>query len=154
HITALSGSGGGTFRELPQGMRGVQSVQRPRQGLANIPSKEQDPPLRRAEKNKTKKGGNAMQRVCLVALLSAAVGALVSSGVRAQTCAVNVPHVNGTWVVLPYQMPINPIQASVLRNGKVLIVAGSENDAKNNSEGAESYRAAIWDPTGTTEGSI
>jgi hypothetical protein len=41
--------------------------------------------------------------------------------VRAQTCAANVPHVTGTWVVLPYQMPINPISASLLHTGKVLI---------------------------------
>jgi len=95
-----------------------------------------------------------MQRVWLVAFLSVIVSALAPSGAHAQTCVANVPHVNGTWVVLPYQMPINPIQATLLRNGKVLIVAGSENDASNNSSGAESYRAAIWDPTGTNEGSI
>ena len=40
-------------------------------------------------------------------------------------------------------------QPTCLHTGKVLIVAGSENDASNNSKGAESYRAAIWDPTGT-----
>jgi len=51
-------------------------------------------------------------------------------------------------------MPINPISANLLPNGKVLIVAGSENDASNNSRGAESYRAAVWDPTGTNESSI
>jgi hypothetical protein len=100
-------------------------------------------------------GGDAMRRTFLVAFLGAAVGgALVPGGVRAQTCAANVPHVTGTWVVLPYQMPINPISASLLRTGKVLIVAGSENDAKNNSKGAESYRASTWDPTGNTESSI
>jgi hypothetical protein len=87
-------------------------------------------------------------------LVGAVVGAFVPCGVRAQSCAANVPHVTGTWVVLPYQMPINPISASLLPTGHVLIVAGSENDAKNNSTGAESYRAAIWDPTGKTEGSI
>src|SRR5258708_10407996 len=96
-----------------------------------------------------------MRRTFLVAFLGAAVGgAFVPGGVRAQTCAANVPHVTGTWVVLPYQMPINPISASLLPTGKVLIVAGSENDARNNSTGAESYRAAIWDPTGITESSI
>lgn len=96
-----------------------------------------------------------MRRTFLVAFLGAAVGgAFVPGGVRAQTCAANVPHVTGTWVVLPYQMPINPISASLLPTGKVLIVAGSENDAKNNSKGAESYRAATWDPTGNTESSI
>src|SRR5947208_12260177 len=92
-----------------------------------------------------------MQRVWLVALLSAAAGALVSGGVHAQTCATNVPHVTGTWEVLPYQMPINPIQATLLPTGKVLIVAGSENDAANNTKGGpayaeETYRAAVWDP--------
>ena len=96
-----------------------------------------------------------MRRIFLVTLLvAAAAGTLVPGGVRAQSCAANVPHVTGTWVVLPYQMPINPISASLLPTGHVLIIAGSENDAKNNSTGAESYRAAIWDPTGQTEGSI
>ena len=33
-------------------------------------------------------------------------------------------------------------------------MAGSENDASNNSKGAESYRAAVWDPSGTDESSI
>jgi galactose oxidase-like protein/PKD domain-containing protein len=87
-------------------------------------------------------------------VVTAATAALFPNGVRAQSCPVNVPHVTGTWVVLPYQMPINPISASLLPDGKVLIVAGSENDAKNNSVGAESYRGAIWDPTGTTESSV
>src|SRR5260370_10375694 len=96
-----------------------------------------------------------MRRIFLVTLLVAATAsALVPGGVRAQSCAANVPHVTGTWVVLPYQMPINPISASLLPTGHVLIVAGSENDARNNSPGAESYRAATWDPTGNTERSI
>src|SRR5215475_9918585 len=51
-------------------------------------------------------------------------------------------------------MPINPISANLLPNGKVLIVAGSEHDASNNSEGAESYRGAVWDPSGNDESSI
>jgi hypothetical protein len=51
-------------------------------------------------------------------------------------------------------MPINPISANLLPNRKVLIVAGSENDRSNNSEGAESYRAAVWDPSGSDESSI
>jgi len=72
----------------------------------------------------------------------------------AQSCPVNIPHLNGTWNVLPYQMPINPISANLLHDGTVLIVAGSENDKNNNSKGAESYRAAIWNPGGTGESSI
>src|SRR6266536_3875412 len=72
----------------------------------------------------------------------------------AQTCPVNTPHVQGVWHTLPYLMPINPISATLLHTGKVLIVAGSENDASNNSKGSESYRNAIWDPTGTSGSSI
>src|SRR6476660_4091213 len=72
----------------------------------------------------------------------------------AQTCPDNVPHITGTWTVLPYPMPINPISANLLPNGKVLIVAGSEHDANNNSPGADSYRGAVWDPSGTDETSI
>ena len=92
----------------------------------------------------------------LTAVFGAAlmVALLAPNGARAQSCPLNVPHVNGTWTILPYQMPINPISANVLPNGKVLIIAGSENDARNNSKGAESYRAAVWDPTGATENSI
>src|SRR5437016_5234122 len=96
-----------------------------------------------------------MKRSVHVAFVVTIVGAsVISEGAHAQSCPANVPHVTGTWVVLPYQMPINPIQASLLPNGKVLIVAGSENDARNNSKGAESYRAAVWDPTGTTGASV
>ena len=87
----------------------------------------------------------------LASLIVAVLESSFSGGVSAQICAANIPHLTGTWTVLPYQMPINPVSASLLPDGKVLIVAGSENDKTNNSEGAESYRAAIWDPTRTTE---
>ncbi len=105
-------------------------------------------------------GSRDFTRCSLQRKLSAAFSAalivvvLLPDGARAQSCPLNVPHVNGTWTVLPYQMPINPISATLLPNGKVLIVAGSENDASNNSKGSESYRAAVWDPTGATESSI
>jgi len=85
-----------------------------------------------------------------LALLSFSVGAPL----QAQTCTANIPHLNGEWRTLPYLMPINPISATLLHTGKVLIVAGSENDAKNNASGAESYRNALWTPTGTTQSSI
>src|SRR5947208_381291 len=86
-------------------------------------------------------------------LVLAVAAALTHLSALAQ-CPTNVPHITGTWTVLPSQMPINPISANLLPNGKVLIVAGSENDASNNSRGAESYRAAVWDPSGTNESSI
>jgi Domain of unknown function (DUF1929)/PKD domain/Bacterial Ig domain len=49
--------------------------------------------------------------------------------------------VTGQWVTLPYLMPINPIRADLLRNGKVLIVAGSENEPDNEANS----KAAVWD---------
>src|SRR5215475_6271521 len=92
-------------------------------------------------------------RVTVVALLGSSVFA---PPVMAQTCAANafLPHINGMWKTLPYLMSLNPISATLLHTGQVLIVAGSENDAQNNAPGAESYRNALWDPTGTTQSSI
>jgi fibronectin type 3 domain-containing protein len=69
-------------------------------------------------------------------------------------CSADVPHTDGQWRTLPYLMPINPISGTLLHDGRLLIVAGSENDASNNTPGAESYRNAVWDPTGATEASI
>src|SRR5690348_2939065 len=98
--------------------------------------------------------GSCNRRRFLVALFTIGAAAGFPSAARPQTCAANVPHVTGEWVTLSYQTPINPISATLLHTGQVLIVAGSENDASNNSKGAESYRAAVWDPTGTTENGI
>src|SRR5215472_82346 len=85
----------------------------------------------------------------LVTALSLLVASMLVAPGWAQTCSVNIPHLQGTWRTLPYLMPINPISATLLHTGQVLIVAGSENDAKNNSPGSESYRNAIWDPSGS-----
>ena len=91
----------------------------------------------------------------LLALLVALASALgLPRAAGAQSCAANIPHLTGTWETLPYQMPVNPISATLLHTGRVLIVAGSENDAYNNSPGAESYRVAVWDPNGTTGSSV
>jgi hypothetical protein len=91
------------------------------------------------------------QRVRALVLLGLSV--LIPRG-TAQTCSASIPHVQGVWRTLPYLMPINPISATLLKTGEVLIVAGSESDASNNSPGAESYRTAVWDPKGTTQSSI
>jgi hypothetical protein len=58
----------------------------------------------------------------------------------------------GTWEVLPYQMPINPIQASLLP--PVGTDRRRPEHAKNNSQGAESYRLRLQDPAGTTLASV
>src|SRR3954466_3959047 len=93
-----------------------------------------------------------MLRIVLSACLTA--GLCLPSVALAQTCPANVPHLTGTWVTLPYGMPINPISATLLRTGKVLIIAGSQNHASNTAPRAESYRAADWDPAGTTAASV
>jgi hypothetical protein len=51
----------------------------------------------------------------------------------------------GKWQTLPYTMPINPVHAALLYNGKILIASGSGNVAGNTN-----FQAALWDPqTGT-----
>jgi len=82
------------------------------------------------------------------------LGLQVSTVACVAQCPVNTPHIQGTWRTLPYLMPINPISATLMHTGKVLIVAGSENDGSNNSKGAESYRNAIWDPAAPTGSGI
>jgi len=55
------------------------------------------------------------------------------------------PNAQGQWTTLPYSMPINPIHATLLNTGKVLVVAGSGNYPPN-----KNYQVAVWDPkTGT-----
>ena len=54
-------------------------------------------------------------------------------------------NVVGQWQTRPELMQINPIHVAMLRTGKVLVVAGTENDAT-----VTTRRAALWDPsTGT-----
>jgi Galactose oxidase-like, Early set domain/PKD domain len=73
---------------------------------------------------------------------------------RAQSCPNEIPHLTGTWTILPYEMPVNPVSTTLLHDGTILIIAGSEADQNNHNGASESYRAAIWDPTGVDEGSI
>jgi galactose oxidase-like protein/PKD domain-containing protein len=74
-------------------------------------------------------------RLALSVMLAAVM--LVVSATREVAAQPTVP---GVWETLPYTTPINPIHVAVLRTGKVLIVAGSEND-----ETKTTYRAAVWD---------
>ena len=97
---------------------------------------------------------NAIHKLSLVACLSAAAVLGIPNAALAQACPDNVPHVTGQWTTLSYQMPINPISTTLMHTGQILIVAGSENDAYNNTPGSESYRIAVWDPAGTTGSSI
>lgn len=82
-----------------------------------------------------------------------ALAAVVCGRAGAQ-CPANVPHLVGTWTTLPYGVPVNPISATLLHTGHVLIVAGSENDANNSSAGADTFRNALWDPAAGVAGSF
>jgi len=62
--------------------------------------------------------------------------------------ATKDPAVVGKWTVADYNMPIRAMHSTVLRTGKVLIVAGSGSDLANFQAG--SFKAAIWDPVAGT----
>ena len=86
-------------------------------------------------------------------VVGAAILAAGALAARA-ACLGNDPNTEGTWETVPYQMPINPISATMLRDGRILIVAGSENDMYNHHGEPGAYRAALWDPTGTDDTSF
>lgn len=54
----------------------------------------------------------------------------------------------GEWTVLDYEMPIRAVHATVLKNGKVLLIAGSGNSVENFEAGV--FQASIWDPIAGT----
>lgn len=54
----------------------------------------------------------------------------------------------GKWSVLDYQMPIRAIHSTLLKNGKVLLIAGSGNDVDQFKAGT--FKASIWDPVAGT----
>lgn len=58
------------------------------------------------------------------------------------------PATKGQWQVLDYQIPIRAMHATVLKNGKVLLIAGSGNDVDSFTAG--SFKASIWDPVTST----
>ena len=72
--------------------------------------------------------------------------------------AVGQVNVQGQWSTLPYLMPINPVHAALLSNGKVLVVAGSGNCPPSRAgcpSGApygpsNNSGALLWDPVGAT----
>ena len=55
------------------------------------------------------------------------------------------PSTIGTWQTLPTLMPINPVHAALMHNGKILIVSGS-----GNLPAQTTYMVAVWDPSNNT----
>ena len=86
------------------------------------------------------KSGSAVKAsVAAGALAVALVLALQSPTLLAQ------PAVQGQWRTLPYLMPINPVHLTLTNDGRVLIVAGSGNDANEHN-----FDAVVWDPDDNT----
>src|SRR5215475_4120050 len=65
-----------------------------------------------------------MQKCFRISSLFSLVLCTLLVGAFAQRVTAQV-NVQGQWTTLPYNMPINPVHATLLANGKVLIVAGS-----------------------------
>jgi hypothetical protein len=89
---------------------------------------------------------------CACAVLGFLMILVFTAGAMAQA------NVKGQWSTLPYLMPINPIHAALLSNGKVLVVAGSGNCPPSQSGcpsgppygPSNNSGALLWDPvTGT-----
>ncbi len=58
------------------------------------------------------------------------------------------PATQGQWTVNTVQMPVRAMHATVLKNGKVLLLAGSGNNVDNFAAG--SFKASVWDPVANT----
>src|SRR5262249_44690372 len=80
-------------------------------------------------------GRSSLITICLVVM---AGYMLVPSWMYGQ------PHVQGSWTTLSASMPINPAHLAVLKNGKVLIVAGLGAGASSTPQ------AALYDPSTQT----
>ena len=74
-----------------------------------------------------------------VLLLALALGTSTTEPVLAQAGT------QGSWRTVTNQVPINPVHAALLRNGQVLMVAGSGNVATETN-----FRATVWDPATET----
>ena len=82
-----------------------------------------------------------MLTIAAVLVVGCGGGAQSSSAVQGsgQPTSQATPHPTGLWSTLPYRMPVNPVHAALLHNGKVLVVQGSGNDPS-----VTDFQAAIW----------
>jgi Domain of unknown function (DUF1929)/PKD domain len=75
-------------------------------------------------------------------LVLAVLAAFLLTHAPSASAQVNV---QGQWQTLPNLMPINPVHAALLHNGKILIVSGSGNLPSNTN-----LQAAVFDPVTKT----
>ncbi|HZR28153.1 MAG TPA: galactose oxidase-like domain-containing protein [Terriglobales bacterium] len=59
-------------------------------------------------------------------------------------CLLGQVQTQGQWQTQGYQLPINPIHVALMHNGKILLVAGSGNNANNLGSGI--LKSAVLDP--------
>jgi hypothetical protein len=93
-----------------------------------------------------------LSRLALLCQVSSRVTRCFLPAILAAVCFSGLPgragaqaNVQGQWQTLPNLMPINPVHAALLRNGKVLVVSGSGNLPSDTN-----YQAGVFDPqTGT-----
>lgn len=62
----------------------------------------------------------------------------------AATPPVTGPASEGQWAVLDYESPVRAVHSTVMKNGKVLLIAGSGNSLTQFNAG--SFKASVWDP--------
>ena len=84
-------------------------------------------------------GGSLVAVLLLAVLLALGFGPSTTEPVLAQAGT------QGSWRTLSNQVPINPVHAALLRNGQVLMVAGSGNVATE-----KNFQATVWDPATET----
>jgi Domain of unknown function (DUF1929) len=60
---------------------------------------------------------------------------------RAMQAPAPAPYRTGQWTTLGTEMPINPVHAALMHNGKVLVIAGSGADPNN-----KDWQALVWNP--------
>jgi Galactose oxidase-like, Early set domain/Glyoxal oxidase N-terminus/PKD domain/Divergent InlB B-repeat domain len=100
-------------------------------------------PMREGERGGQPPYGSRRRRLAAATVVWLVLAfAALPGGVRTARAQ---PQVEGQWATLPYLMPINPIHAGLLRTGKVLVIAGSENDPS-----VMTHRWALWDPQAGT----
>jgi hypothetical protein len=90
---------------------------------------------------RTNRKGRMLSLIVLISLALAGCGGggAGSSSTIAPAGHASAGHPNGVWSTLPYSMPINPIHAALLHDGKVLVVQGSGNDGT-----LTDFQAAVW----------
>lgn len=57
---------------------------------------------------------------------------------------VDGPTALGQWEVLDYELPLRAIHSTLLKNGKILLIAGSGNSVEDFEAGT--FKVSVWDP--------